>query len=126
MAASAPGTPLAPFTLSRRNEIGCPTCKHRRLPGFRTIRRRAAHRTTPGSPGSAALEGRPEPTTADLIVHPLLLSRATALPDGSGGSKSRFQATAWSVRRTGDVHAHGPSDADERTMLRGATVDADV
>src|SRR5689334_3821152 len=118
MAASVPGTPLAPLTVSRRHEIGARPASIGATPALEPLDGELPAERRLDRRGPAALEGRPAPSTADLIVHPLRLSRAMALPEGSGRYKSRFRATARSLRRTGDAYAWGAAVADERTMLR--------
>src|SRR6266853_1971939 len=85
MAASAPGHAACPFGRQPPSRDRVPACKHRRHPALEPLGGELPAEGRLDCRGPAAPEGRPAPPTADLIVHPLRLSRATALPDGGVG-----------------------------------------
>src|SRR5438094_10586677 len=95
-----PGTPLAPLAVSHRDEFGCRPASI----GATPLSSRSAACCSPKDAWIVEAAPRREtgrrPRAADLIVHPLRPSRATALPDGGeaevsppGGDRNR--------RRTG-------------------------
>src|SRR5438876_393048 len=124
MAASAPGHAACPLGRQPPRRVRVPACKHRRHPALEPFSGVLLTEGRLDRRGRAAPGDRPAPPAADLIVHPLRPSRATALPDGGeaevsppGGDQNR--------RRTGEANADGNAEAGERTMLRGETVDTD-